>query len=120
MDWKEFLKPTKGKIMICISLFILGFLFLILTISFSTPACTPNDRARTSDGECPQPLLVSILFGTSMFFLPLLMLNIDLDILRNEVISSLLAKLVFIVLQLVYLYFISATIMFLVTKIKKK
>jgi len=55
-----------------------------------------------------------------MFLLPLLMLNIDLDILRNEVISSLLAKLVFIVLQLVYLYFISATIMFLVTKIKKK
>ena len=117
MDWKEFLKPTKGKIIICISLFILGFLFLILTISFSTPACTPINR--TPDGRCPQPLLIRILGGTSMFLLPLLMLNIDLDILRNEVIS-LLSKLVFIVLQLVYLYFISATIMFLVTKIKKK
>lgn len=54
-----------------------------------------------------------------MFLLLLLMLNLDLDILRNEAIS-LLAKLVFIVLQLVYLYFISATIMFLVTIIKKK
>ena len=122
MDWKEFFKPNKWKIILAILLFFLIILSSSVQYQF-VRRCEPAS-------ECPQPLIASLqtvvvnVLGFPASLEPLIMLH-DKGIIPNEVYYNrinriLLAIPLGFIPNIIYLYVLSCLIIYIVNKLKSK
>jgi len=122
MDWKEFFKPNKWKIILAILLFFLMILSSSVQYQF-VRRCEPGS-------ECPQPLIASLptvvvnVLGFPASLEPLIMLH-DKGIIPNEVYYNrinriLLAIPLGFIPNIIYLYVLSCLIIYIVNKLKSK
>ncbi|MBS3101055.1 hypothetical protein J4204_02900 [Candidatus Woesearchaeota archaeon] len=109
MDWKEFLKPSKWKILITVVLFVLGFwLFFGYSPKVEIPSC------------------VSPSFCGPLYLYPLfLILNWPLFIVisggsSSPVAGTIFAPLIMIIIPLLYDYVLSCCGILIVKKLKNK
>tara|TARA_B100002003_G_C13999859_1_gene482738 strand:- start:49 stop:357 length:309 start_codon:yes stop_codon:yes gene_type:complete len=102
MNWKEVVKPTKGKIIVTI---LLG---VILLVSFLF-----NQRICDFVGPCPEPPKIATLLFNILAFPIFILLQTTLQ--GNDVLA-----IVSIVLTPFYLYLISSGIVILYHKTRKR
>lgn len=113
MNPKEFIKPTKGKIIVCIILLVLIFLLSGVASKFSV-SC-PSVVGIT----CRQPLISRLSYGISSFLmLPQYIVN-DTTLFKIGIKNSVVSFTIFLAIDLVYLYLFAATIVFITNKIRK-